>query len=728
MLLPGRTIGDGSTDRESLLFSNNRLLPADIEIDREIREALANSGDRNIEFFAEFFDQPRFSGQAYEQTIVTYLSEKYVTRSPEIIIVAGRVALDFLLRHRGALFPNVPVVHVSVGKAFLQSIQPLPGNVVGVPVEYDYAGTIQQALRWHPNTRRLVVVTAASGRDREFESDARAGLARLQVRPTVEFLAGLSTDAVVKRLGELGSGDVVFTPGYFRDGAGREFAPRDSAVIMAAASGAPVYGPYNTFIGTGVVGGRMPTYVEMGRQAATAVNGLLDGVPPAKLRLPASIPAQVQIDWRQARKWGIAANEIPDDAIVHFREPTFWEQHREKTILIVTVILLQAALIAALLIERRRRRQAASALEESENRMNLAAYAARLSMWIWDFGRGKVWTTTKLRVNAGLPARAPVNFDQVLETVHPADRESFDRAVRQAIAKDEELDVEYRVLQPDGEVRWIAARGRAEKGGGERVMGVSMDITVRKVAELHADEAERSLAHAARLAVVGELTAMVAHEINQPLGAILSNADAAEMLLDSADPPLGEIRQILSDIRRSDLRANEAVLRIRTLLSKRQICLQPVDLNATIVDVQRLAAADLQSRQIPVHNELAPSLPPVSGDRVHLQQLLLNLFVNAMEAMKDTPVASRLLAVSTRRDGADSIEVVVADRGHGIAPDKLSGVFESFFTTKNDGMGLGLSIARSIVRSHQGRIWAENRAGGGAAFHFTVKVAQVEAA
>ena len=556
----------------------------------------------------------------------------------------------------------------------------------------------------------------------------RAGLARLEVRPPVEFLAGLSHDAVVKRLGELGSGDVVFTPGYFSDGAGREFAPRESAVLMAAASGAPVYGPYSTFIGTGVVGGRMPTFVEMGRQAAKAVNGLLDGSTPATLRLPASIPAQVQIDWRQAQKWGIAADTIPGDAIVHFSEPTFWEAYRNTAMLVASVILLQAVLIAALLIERRRRRQAASELEESENRMNLAAYAARLSMWIWDFGRGKVWTTTKLRVNAGLPARAPVDFDQVLETVHPEDRERFDRAVRQAVAKDEELDVEYRVLQPDGAVRWIAARGRAEKGAGERLMGVSMDITARKMAELHAEEADRSLAHASRLAVVGELTAMVAHEINQPLGAILSNADAAEMLLDSADPPLGEIREILSDIRRSDLRASEAVLRIRTLLSKREIRLQPVDLNATIVEVQRLAAADLLRQQIPVRNELAPSLPPVSGDRVHLQQLLLNLFVNAMDAMKDTPVASRLLAVSTRRDGADSIEVVVADRGHGIAPDKLSGVFESFFTTKSDGMGLGLSIARSIVRSHQGRIWAENRAGGGAAFHFTVKVAQGEAA
>jgi len=297
--------------------------------------------------------------------------------------------------------------------------------------------------------------------------------------------------------------------------------------------------------------------------------------------------------------------------------------------------------------------------------------------------------------------------------------------IEQGVRRKERGEWECQVSRPDGSVGWqhwlchpiVGPSARIEE-----VQAIGHDITDRKRAE----QAERSLTHASRLAVVGEFTAMVAHEINQPLAAILSNADAAEILLKAPDPPLGEIRDILSDIRRSDLRANAAILRVRALLGKREICLQPVDLNATILDVLHFASADLRGRQILVCNDLAPSLPSVSADRVHLQQVLLNLFANAMEAMKDTPAPSRLLAVSTRRADADAIEVVVADRGHGIAPDKLSGIFESFVTTKSDGLGLGLSIARSIVRSHGGRIWAENRTDGGAAFHFTVKVAQVE--
>lgn len=709
-----------------MVFSNNRLLPANIEVDRGFREAISNAPDREVELFSEFLDRPTFSGKEYEQTVATYLHDKYATRPPAVVVVAGQPALDFLLRHRSELFPEVPVVHLAVDKSLLQSDQPLPADVVGVPVTYDYSGTIQQALRWHPDARRLIVVTGSSSTDRAWESQARSELSRLKLPIAVEFMAGMSTDTVVKRLRELSSDDIVFTPGYFRDGADHAFAPRESAKIIAAASKAPVYGPFSTFIGSGVVGGRVPTYSEMGRQAAKSVNSLLDGVPPAALKLPEGVPTELQIDWRQAEKWGIAADAIPLGAVVHFREPTFWERYQRQVIVAAIVFLFQAALIVALLIERARRQRTALALEQSESRMNLAAYAARLSMWMWDLTHDKIWATSKLRQNAGLSKETPTSFDQILKGVHPADRDGFDRAVRRAAAKDEELDVEYRVIQPDGDVRWFAARGHSAKGDGQRLMGVKMDITARKVAELQAAEAHRSLTHASRLAAVGELTAMVAHEINQPLGAILSNADAAELLLDSSDPPLAEIREILQHIRKSDVRASEAILRLRALLSKQEMRLLPIDLNSVIVEVLRLTAADLSGRQIAVREELSPSLPPVSGDPVHLQQVLLNLVVNAMDAMKDTPVEDRLLTVRTCLDGHGTVEVAVTDRGHGIAAETLSGIFDSFVTTKSDGMGLGLSIVRSIVKSHEGRIWAENLPGGGAVFRFTLKLAAKE--
>ncbi len=257
----------------------------------------------------------------------------------------------------------------------------------------------------------------------------------------------------------------------------------------------------------------------------------------------------------------------------------------------------------------------------------------------------------------------------------------------------------------------------------EEFQAICQDITDRKRAE----EADRKLTHASRMAVMGELTAMVAHEIKQPLTAILTNADAAEILLRSTNPSLQELREIFADIRASDLQANDAIRRVRALVQKQEICLQPMDLNANISEVLRLSAGDLLRSRVVVRNELAPSLPLVSADRIHLQHVVLNLVVNAMDAMKDTPAPNRFLTVRTSYDGGDEVEVVVADRGHGIALDKLAGVFDSFFTTKSEGMGLGLSIARSIVRSHRGRIWADNQADGGASLHFTLKVHGVAA-
>ncbi len=241
----------------------------------------------------------------------------------------------------------------------------------------------------------------------------------------------------------------------------------------------------------------------------------------------------------------------------------------------------------------------------------------------------------------------------------------------------------------------------------------------RRLAELEVQHQRSELAHASGLAVVGELTASIAHEINQPLGAILSNADAAELLLESG-APREPIRHILEDIRQDDLRASEVIRRLRALLRKHEIETRPFDLNEAIADALRVVRAEAERRHVAVDAELA-ALPIVRGDRTHLQQVLLNLIVNGMDAMADIHVSRRRLLVRTARAGGD-VEVSVTDAGHGIPAERMPRLFESFFSTKQHGMGLGLSIARSIVEAHGGRIRAENNPGGGATFRFTVPI------
>jgi signal transduction histidine kinase len=229
------------------------------------------------------------------------------------------------------------------------------------------------------------------------------------------------------------------------------------------------------------------------------------------------------------------------------------------------------------------------------------------------------------------------------------------------------------------------------------------------------------VAHASRLALVGQLTASIAHEINHPLGAILSNADAAEMLLERDSPDLDEVRAILADIKRDDIRASEVVHHVRELLGKNRVARHALDANALARDVVKLAAPEAARRGLAIELVLQEHLPVVWADRVEIQQVLLNVILNAMDATAGIDQSRRTITISSASRAADVIEMAIRDLGRGIEPAILSRLFESFVSTKPQGMGLGLSIAKSIVIAHGGRIHAENNPGGGATVRFTLR-------
>jgi signal transduction histidine kinase len=246
----------------------------------------------------------------------------------------------------------------------------------------------------------------------------------------------------------------------------------------------------------------------------------------------------------------------------------------------------------------------------------------------------------------------------------------------------------------------------------------------RKRAEDESRQRRQELAHAARLATVGELAASISHEINQPLGAILANAETAEVLLDSKSGNAEELRQILTDIRRDDVRASEVMRRVRALASRRDIEMEPLDVNAVAESAASLLEPEARRRGVTLTKDFRSGLPPTRADEVSLQQVLINLALNGMESMTETPGGRRRLTIATRLRGS-RIVVRVSDTGHGIAPADRPRLFESFFTTKEHGLGLGLSICRSIIEAHGGRIAADNDVAGGATFEFELPVLAV---
>jgi signal transduction histidine kinase len=254
-----------------------------------------------------------------------------------------------------------------------------------------------------------------------------------------------------------------------------------------------------------------------------------------------------------------------------------------------------------------------------------------------------------------------------------------------------------------------------------RLLGeVFANALSRRRSEVEGQRLRQDLAHVGRVSTIGALTASLAHELNQPLTAILSNAEAAEQLLDSSAPNLKEVREILQDIAKDDRRATQVIHRLRGLLRKGALEPSALDINEVIGEVARLVSADAVVRNVSVRLDLAPELPPIWGDRVQLQQVVLNLLLNGLDAMPDAGGGDRSLLLRTNRAGAESVQVAVLDSGTGIDETALDQVFQAFYTTKAAGMGMGLTIARAIVEAHGGRLEARNNPTGGATFSFTL--------
>jgi two-component system sensor kinase FixL len=363
-------------------------------------------------------------------------------------------------------------------------------------------------------------------------------------------------------------------------------------------------------------------------------------------------------------------------------------------------------------------------LRESEQRLELAANAAGTGLWSWESSSGRVWATERTRAIMGLEAVADIQLADVLRVVHPHDAPELLAALHAVFEHGGQQALQLRVMAREGAVRWVAAQGRAEPGSRDKsvlVRGVVRDVTEQHRAEDEASELRRKLAHAGRVTTLGQLASALAHEISQPLSAIQQNGETAQLLLGRQSVDLVEVRAVVDDIVRDNRRAGEVVQRLRAWLKQGRMQPEAISLETLAQDVLALVRSEASVKRVTVECAVAHSLPPVWGDRVHLSQVLLNLVVNAIEASAQAGDMRHRVSIRASVVAAGgSCEVCVSDTGPGIPPDQLSRIFEPFFTSKSEGMGMGLSISRAIVEAHGGQLWAENDARGGATFHFTV--------
>lgn len=599
-----------------VVYSQGRLLTANVQIDAGLQAAVEPPAKgRDLRLFAEFLGDPEFSGPAYETQFAAFLRHKYAERSPRVVVAAGYIALGFLLRHRHAVFPGVPIVFTGVDQDYLPKMGPLPGGVTGIPVGYDVGGTIDLAVRLHPHARRLVIVNGAGSWTEVRVAEAREALARRRLPMPVEFVGGLGTEALLDRLRALPAGSVIFTQGYFLDGAGQATTPLESIRRMLKVAPAPIYTVYASQLGSGVVGGRMSSFTDMGRETRRVVEEVLADPASALGRgVRPALAAPARLDWRALQRWDVPMTLVPADAVLEFRQPGLWELYRTPVIAAALVLLAQAGLIAALLIERGRRRRTARALADSERQFSVAAKAAHLSTFVWDLAAGngaQQHGPGRQRRDLG-PEMPPL-----LEAVHPDDRERLLQAARDTLEHAAELDLELRTLGPEREVRWSALRGHAL--GSQKITGVTMDISARKLAELQAASDRAALTHLSRVSTLGQLSAAITHQLNQPLASILANAETAREMLERCDGRSGELREILDDIIAEDQRAADIIRHLAALYRGGPSARIRFSLNALVQETLDLLRTEMTLRHTSARLDLAPQLPAVEGSRIQLQ-------------------------------------------------------------------------------------------------------------
>jgi signal transduction histidine kinase len=565
--------------RVLLLYPYDNAAPFTEVAGAAIRRQLLEKSLSKIEIHISLLDLSRFSADADELRSARFLAEKYSGKPLDLIIPLGTEAERFAVKYRDIFAPKVPVVFCCVTPE-LATAPGRPADVTGNYGEFDAGKTIALAKQLQPNAKNLTIISGSSEIDGRWLAALQKEISPFEKHFNAEYWVGVQYETLLERVTHLPTETIVIFVTVYGDGTGRAFVPALVVEALAKVATAPIYGPSDTYLGRGVVGGYMDSFELMGVGAADMALEILAGKDPKTVAPRPSLSRRFRVDARQLLRWNLSERNLPKGTIVAFADPTLWEEHRNLVLATIFVILLQAALIATLLMQVFRRQRA-----EAASRM-----------------------------------------------------------------------------------------------------------------------AQADLARITRLTTIGEMTASIAHEINQPLGAIVTNSEAGLRWLGGATPDLGEVRAALTRIAGSGHRASEVIGRIRAMLKKDIGERVMLDFNALIEDVLVFARGEIDDHDIVVRTQLQEDLPNIFADRIQLQQVVLNLVLNGIDAMASTDDRERRLNIRSEQDDHSTVTLSVEDAGKGVDTDIKDRIFEAFFTTKSHGMGMGLSICRSIIASHGGRL------------------------
>ena len=719
-----------------VVFSYHEGLPWETRIEENLYTTLASTPDLNIELNIEHTDLVRYHEKGYLKKLEDLYRHKYSNPKMDLIIGFDDEAVGMLLDYGEKLFPEIPMVLITAERKTLQK-DFLKPNMTSLLWGADIRANVELIGEILPQTRHIFVVAGTSASDLAVLKLAQASLGENTKRFAIRYLTDISANDLIKKATQLPKQSALLYLSFSQDTEGKSFIPREILSILSKQVNIPVFGIIDTYLGHGIVGGNLLSAELQGKRCAEIALRILRGESPKDI-IPERMLNQLMFDWRQLKRWGIIEDKLPAGSIVRYKEFSIWDTYRWHIIAITSFCLLELILIIRLLVQRKRQYRTKLKLKKSEEKFATIFKSIPLPVFlldkdrrILDFNRSAHETVT----SSGWEMKED-GFGNVFRCIHSLGApqgcgfcaSSEDCTIHRVVSDtfmtgQLHHQVEAKLMIGNGQEQHekylLVSTVPLDFAEERQVLLYLDDITERRNTELQFQKHRIELSYMARRAAIGEVTASLAHELNQPFTAILSSSQAARRFLTSNPPNLNRVQGILDHIVKDVVRTSDLIRSLRALLSKSELQIQSLDINEIIREIVTTMKSYAAIENVLIEMDLSKDLPSVWCDKIHMEQVVMNLILNGTEAMI-TSEHIRKLIISTETYDDKMIKVSVRDFGKGLDSNNTERIFEPFFSTKPDGMGMGLSINRSIVEAHGGRLCAENNPDRGATFYFIV--------
>jgi len=724
------TVPDPPAGSTAVLVVNSyhKGFPWSDNIVRAIEETFA-AAPRPIDLSIEYMDTKRFDDDTHMGHLYALYRHKYAHRRFGAVIVSDNAAFEFVLRHRADLFGDAPVVFCGVNR-FVPEMIAGHARVTGVAEHADFGDTLRLIPSLRPGVREIIVISPASisaDEDRKLIAEAVPSLGG---RPVVTFWQGIDLEEAAARVGTLPSDTAILSSDVIEGRDGQVVSNLAKIRWLSTAAPVPVFIVREEDLGSGALGGRLVSGFAQGRRAAAFALDILDGRGAGDIPVLVEGANPYMFDFQTMRRFGISESSLPAGSQIVNRPETAYQRYRAFMAAAGAAVIILALLVGALAFNILRRQAAERALRDSEERLRALIENSPAAIFLKNV-QGRY-----LIANEGFRSRLGLTPERIIgktaREVLPPEQ------VEEAAAIDERIYATRAAVHREEEVLFADGRRHAyltthfpifDVHGEVNGLGfVGTDITEAKRDAEAARRLQAELAHVSRLSSLGEMAAGFAHELNQPLTAIHNFAGGCVRRLNQPAAEPESLLPALREIAAQAQRAGDIIRRIRGFVGKKDeargdAALPAVDVNAAIRAAAGLVANEALHHGADLRLKLAPVLPPVKADIIQIQQVVVNLARNAMEAMAEADSPRRDLTIQTAAAANGGVDIRVLDTGPGVPDEVRDRLFDPFFTTKTAGMGMGLSICRSIAEAHGGTLAVTNRGRGGAEFRLTLSPA-----